>query len=136
MNTSHQKQSINKKRTDSNSLTLQDLVDQYTVLAQKINQQWPIPNQNQRIFARTLKMMEEIGELSDEILSSMRLQRKQKVESYNHLNLADEFADVLACVILLGIELEIDLEAVMKRKISLTKERLAKEKKHKFDEIP
>lgn len=79
------------------------------------------------MLARTLKMMEELGELSDAILSSMQLQRASKVSQFEHVHVEDEFADVLGCIMLLGIELDIDIESVIKRKISFTRERLVRE---------
>lgn len=116
-----------KQTTDTKEITLQELITQYQHIAQTINTQWPIENHDQRVLARTLKMMEELGELSDEILSSMHLQRQAKISQFDQVNLADEFADVLACVILLGIELGIDIESVIRRKISNTHQRLATE---------
>lgn len=111
----------------SSEITLQELIDQYRMIAEVINSQWPIESHDKKVLARTLKMMEELGELSDEILTSMQLQRKAKVSKFDQNNLNDEFADVLACVILLGVELGIDIEEVMHRKISMTHERLAQE---------
>ena len=70
-----------------------------------------------------MKIMEELGELSDEILTSMNLQRNTKIEKFSHQNIEDEFADVLGSLILLGIELDIDVEKVMKKKIEFTKKR-------------
>lgn len=113
--------------TVAKEITLQELITEHRAIAQLIRQYWPLKDHNQRVLARTLKMMEELGELSDEILSSMNLQRQSKVAQFDPKDLADEFADVLACVLLLGIELDIDIEAVIKEKISFTHERLAAE---------
>ncbi len=73
--------------------------------------------------------MEELGELSDEILTSMNLQRNTKIAKFSQQNIEDEFADVLGSLILLGIELDIDVEEVMKRKIAFTKERFEMDSK-------
>lgn len=102
---------------------IQDLVSEYKKISQFLNERWPLKNEEQRIFARTMKIMEELGELSDEILTSMNLQRNTKVANFSHTNVEDEFADVLGSLILLGIELDIDVEAVMKKKIAFTRER-------------
>ncbi|MBU0974270.1 hypothetical protein KKD03_01050 [Patescibacteria group bacterium] len=74
-----------------------------------------------------MKIMEELGELSDEILTSMNLQRNTKIEKFSQENVEDEFADVMASLLLLGIELDIDVEKVMKKKIKFTKERFEME---------
>lgn len=104
-------------------MTVQKLVSDYTVISEYLNTRWPLPDKQQRTFARTMKIMEELGELSDELLTSMNLSRDSKIAQFSRENVEDEFADVLACVVLLGIELEIDIEAVMRRKIQFTRER-------------
>ena len=111
----------------SSELTLQELIGEYRHITEIIKQKWPIDNHEKRVLARTLKMMEELGELSDAILSSMQLQRASKVEQFQQVHVEDEFADVLGCVILLGIELDINIEEVIKRKIRFTQERLVRE---------
>lgn len=104
-------------------MTINDLVAQYKEVAVFLNLRWPLKNNEQRVFARTMKIMEELGELSDEILTSMNLQRNTKIANFSHENVADEFADVLGSLLLLGIELDIDVEAVMKKKLAFTRER-------------
>lgn len=104
-------------------MTLDELVAEYKKIGNFLNERWPLKDQDHRVFARTMKMVEELGELSDEILTSMNLQRNSKIASFSRENIEDEFADVLASLILLGSELEIDVEEVIKRKIKFTKER-------------
>lgn len=104
-------------------MTIKDLTNQYQLIADFLNERWPLKNKQQRTFARTMKIVEELGELSDEILTSMNLQRNTKIAKFSHQNIEDEFADVLGSLMLLGIELDIDVEKVMKRKIKFTRER-------------
>lgn len=104
-------------------MTIHELILQYKKIADFLNERWPLKNTQQRIFARTMKVVEELGELSDEILTSMNLQRNTKIANFSQQNIEDEFADVMGSLILLGIELEIDVEKVMKRKIAFTRER-------------
>lgn len=108
-------------------MTVQELIQQYKEISDTLNKTWPLDKQ-QRVFARTLKLTEEMGELADEILTSMQLQRSSKVSNFSQENLEDEFADVLACVVLMGIELDIDVVKVMERKIASTRLRLQEEK--------
>lgn len=96
---------------------------QYQEIADFLNQHWPLKDKNQRIFARTMKVVEELGELADEILTSMNLQRDSKIAKFSRENLEDEFADVLGSLVLLGNELDIDIEKVIKKKIKFTRER-------------
>lgn len=104
-------------------MKISDLVSDYTQISKFLNDRWPLKNKEQRVFARTMKIMEELGELSDEILTSMNLQRNTKIAKFTDKNVEDEFADVLGSLILLGIELDIDVAEVMKRKIQFTRDR-------------
>ncbi len=104
-------------------MTIKDLVAEYQKINLFLNKRWPLKNSDHKIFARTMKIMEELGELSDEILTSMNLQRNTKIAKFSRENVEDEFADVLGSLILLGIELDIDVEKVMKKKIKFTRER-------------
>jgi NTP pyrophosphatase (non-canonical NTP hydrolase) len=104
-------------------MTLKQLSDDYKVIGSFLNQRWPLKDKNQRIFARTMKIVEELGELADEILTSMNLQRNSKIAEFSHENIEDEFADVLGSLILLANEMDIDVEAVIKRKLEFTRQR-------------
>jgi len=112
---------------DANEMSLQDLIAEFRQIKAMLSERWPIENHEQRVLARTLKMMEELGELSDEILSSMKLQRASRVNEFSQEHLEEEFADVLSCVMLLGIELDIDIEKVIKQKIGFTRNRIVDE---------
>lgn len=104
-------------------MKLSELIEQYQAISTFLNEEWPLKDKNHRTFARMMKLFEELGELSDEILTSMNLQRSSKVAKFSHQNVEDEFADVLASVLLLAIELDIDVEEVIQRKIDFTNER-------------
>lgn len=104
-------------------MTIEELVAEYKTISDTLNSKWPLQNQEHRTFARTMKIVEELGELADEILTSMNLQRDSKIAKFSRQNIKDEFADVLGSLILLAIELDIDVVDVMKRKIALTRER-------------
>lgn len=112
-------------------MKIQDVVDEYKEIADVLNTKWPLKNGQQRIFARTMKIVEELGELSDEILTSMNLQRNTKIAQFSHQNIEDEFADVLASLILLANEMDIDVETVIKRKIAYTRVRFGMDEEEK-----
>ncbi|HEX7017698.1 MAG TPA: MazG-like family protein [Patescibacteria group bacterium] len=109
-------------------MTVNNLVQQYKEISLFLNEKWPLENEQQRIFARTMKIVEELGELADEVLTSMNLQRNSKIEQFSHQNIEDEFADVLGSLILLANELDIDVEKVIQRKIDFTRERFEMDK--------
>jgi len=104
-------------------MTIDSLVKEYEQIGHFLNQRWPLKSANQRVFARTMKIVEELGELADEILTSMNLQRRSKMVAFSQENVEDEFADVMASLILLAVELKIDIKKVMKKKIKYTRER-------------
>lgn len=108
-------------------MTIQNLTDQYKKISQFLNIKWPLKDKDQRVFARTMKIVEELGELADEILTSMNLQRDSKIAKFSKENVEDEFADVLGSLILLAIELDIDIEKVVQKKIDYTRERFEME---------
>jgi len=110
-------------------MQIKQLVAKYQAIADFLNQHWPLKDKSQRIFARTMKVVEELGELSDEILTSMNLQRNSKIAKFSRENLEDEFADVLGSLILLSVELNIDIEKVIQKKIDFTRERFEMDKK-------
>lgn len=105
------------------TMQIEELVAQYKEISTTLNERWPLQDGQQRTFARIMKIVEELGELSDEILTSMNLQRNSKIAQFSHQNLEDEFADVLGSLILLAVELDIDVVEVMKRKVELTRDR-------------
>ncbi|MFZ5437472.1 MAG: MazG-like family protein [Patescibacteria group bacterium] len=104
-------------------LTIKQLVQDYQEVGNFLNTRWPLKDKNQQIFARTMKIVEELGELADEILTSMNLARDTKIANFSRENMEDEFADVLASLILLANELDIDVEQVMKKKLKFTRDR-------------
>jgi len=104
-------------------MTINELVKEYQEIHHFLNQNWPLKSKMKRVFARTMKIVEELGELADEILTSMSLQRESKIAQFSKENLEDEYADVLGSLILLGIELDIDIEKVMKKKLKFTRQR-------------
>lgn len=110
-------------------MQLDKIINEYQKISQFLNTRWPLKDENQRIFARTMKIVEELGELSDEILTSMNLQRNSKIANFSRKNLEDEFADVFGSLILLGIELNIDIKDVVDRKIIYTRQRLEMDQK-------
>lgn len=70
-------------------MTIRNLVDQYQKIGNFLNKKWPLKNHDQRVFARTMKVVEELGELSDEILTSMNLQRDTKIANFSRQNVED-----------------------------------------------
>jgi len=61
------------------------------------------------VLTRTTKIMEEFGELCDEVLGSLGDQRAGKMEGKSSEDLADEFADVAITTFLLAKTMDINV---------------------------
>lgn len=109
------------------SLSLEQMLREYQDIHMMLNAQWPLETQNERIFARMLKLTEELGELSNEVLTKMGLQRQSKIDAFKERHLEDELADVIGSALLLAIEMDVDIATIMKRKIAYTIDRLQQE---------
>ncbi len=78
-------------------------------------------NERERIFARTIKLGEEYGELCDEVLASVGDQRKGKLDDTHDIE--GEFADVVIVAFLLAKAMNIDMQKALKQKTEKIKEK-------------
>ena len=74
-------------------------------------------DQEKRILARTVKLAEEIGVLSNDVLAHNSLQRKQKLENHDKESIHGEVADVILTTMLLAKSMDLDVEKALKDKI-------------------
>lgn len=74
--------------------------------------------QEQEILSRTVKLNEEVGELCNDILSILKLQRKAKLENFDKRNMYQEFADVILTTIQLANAAGVDIERAINDKLS------------------
>jgi len=68
------------------------------------------------ILSRMVKLQEEVGELSNDVLSILSLQRKSKLDEFEKSNMYEEFADVVLSVIMLANSVGVDIERAVKNK--------------------
>lgn len=80
-------------------------------------------DEEKRILARTVKLMEELGELCDDVLSFKSMQRSDKLDKHDKENIQEEFADVLFTAMLLAKSMDIDVWKGMKSKMEKIKKR-------------
>jgi len=80
-------------------------------------------DKEKRILARTVKLTEELGELSSEVLAHHCLQRKQKLDKRCKDDLPEEFADVIITALLLAKAMNINIEMALKKKIEKVNKR-------------
>ncbi len=69
------------------------------------------------ILTRTVKLSEEVGELSNDILSVLSLQRESKLKKFDRKNLYEEFADIILSTIILANALKVDISRATKDKL-------------------
>ncbi|MBU0959688.1 MAG: hypothetical protein KKB31_07105 [Nanoarchaeota archaeon] len=74
-------------------------------------------DEEKRTLARTVKLGEEFGELCNEILGNMSLQRKEKLSKRDKEDLEKEFADVIITTLLLAKSVNVDIEKAIENKI-------------------
>lgn len=77
-----------------------------------------------KVLAGVAKVMEEAGELADEILGHMSLQRQEKLAKRQRGNLEAEWADVVITSFILAESLNIDPLRALKDKVAKIEKRL------------
>ena len=85
-------------------------------------------NDVQEIFARTIKLGEEFGELCDEVLASVGNQRKDKLSEPRELE--GEFADVVIVAFLLAKVMNVDMQKAIPAKIEKIRAKHNKQLNH------
>lgn len=77
-------------------------------------------------MATGFKLVEEMGELFNELLTYKGYQRKDKLENFDMKNLEKEFADVIFVTLILAKRFNIDVEKAIKIKMAEVKGRVYK----------
>lgn len=88
------------------------------------------------ILTKTVKLNEEVGELCNDILSILKLQRRAKLEKFNKRNMYEEFADVVITLIQLATVSGVDFERAVNDKFKKIEERIAKEQEREEKKQP
>lgn len=79
--------------------------------------------EEKEILTMTVKLNEEVGELCNDILSILRLQRRAKLEKFDKRNIYQEFADVILTTLQLASVAKVDIERAVQDKIKKIEER-------------
>jgi len=87
-----------------------------------------IHKQKKKILTKTIKLNEEVGELCNDILSVLKLQRKSKLQKFDKRNFYEEFADVLITTIQLASVANVDVERALDNKLKKIEVRYSKDK--------
>jgi len=84
---------------------------------------YPDQTLKEGILSRMCKLTEEVGELSEQVLKSLAMQRKEKMINVRKEDLEDELVDVLITAFLLSEILEVNIETAIKNKVEKIKKR-------------
>ena len=79
------------------------------------------------ILAKTVKLQEEVGELANDVLATLSLQRESKLRKFNKRNLYEEFADIILALTALANVLGVDLTRAVRDKLKKVLEVYAKD---------
>ena len=77
-------------------------------------------------MAMGFKVIEEMGELFNEMLTHKGYQRKEKLEKIQVDEIKKEFADVIFTVLILAKRFDVNIEEAMKIKMNEIKQRVYK----------
>lgn len=80
----------------------------------------------ERVFSQMLKVSEETGELSEQILWKFGWQRLEKMDRINDEKLNNEIADVILATIRLARLMDLDVEELLTNKMEILKGRFNK----------
>ncbi len=90
---------------------------------QKLEKYYSGKNSDELTMAMGFKVVEEIGELFEQVLGNKGYQRKEKLDKLDKEEIKKEFADVLFTVLILAKRFDIDIEEAIKIKMAEIKTR-------------
>jgi len=109
-------------------MNLQNLEQRIKSLSTKIKPGYKFTTlQERNILVQTVKLNEEVGELCNDILGILKLQRRAKQKIFDKRNIYEEFADVIISTIALAQTAEVDLERALKDKLDKIETKYLKE---------
>lgn len=80
-------------------------------------------SEKEHILFQSIKISEEVGELSEQILWKYWITRAEKKDKYNSNNLEKELVDVIFSTLRLAKLLDVDIEKALKEKMDIIKNR-------------
>src|SRR3972149_997555 len=109
-------------------MNLKSLQEKIKMLNEKTSPQYRLYSQKEKeILTKTVKLNEEVGELCNDILSILKLQRRAKLEKFDKRNFYEEFADVIITAMQLAITAGVDVERAVGDKLKKIEERYLRE---------
>lgn len=109
-------------------MNIKNLQDRTREIDQKAKPKYKLYSPAEKeILTKTVKLNEEVGELCNDILSVLNLQRKSKLERFEKRNFYEEFADVLITTISLANAAGVDIERALNDKLKKIEKRYVKD---------
>jgi len=100
-------------------MNLKNLQGKIKLLNDKTRPHYKLYSQTEKeILTKTVKLNEEVGELCNDILSVLKLQRRTKLEKFDKRNFYEEFADVIITTIQLAQVAGVDISRAVGDKLS------------------
>lgn len=93
----------------------------------RLNGHYGLGDEHVKMLAHMTKVTEEVGELAEEVLMHLHLQRANKLANHPKENLEKEVADVIYTTAILASNLGVDLDKLMTTRIEEIKQRSYKE---------
>ena len=79
-------------------------------------------------LAKNIKIGEEVGELMEQVLTYLKLQRQEKVAKFKFSDLEGEYADVIITTMIAADSMGIDIKKVLKIKLGELEEKYFEKK--------
>ncbi|MFI5265183.1 MAG: hypothetical protein ACHQT7_00375 [Candidatus Levyibacteriota bacterium] len=109
-------------------MNLRSLQEKVKQLNDKTRPHYKLYTQTEKeILTKTVKLNEEVGELCNDILSVLKLQRKAKLDKFNKSNIYQEFADVIITTIQLAAAAGVDVDRAVGDKLLKIEHKYMKE---------
>lgn len=110
-------------------MNLKNLQEKISILNEKTKPHYKLYSQEEKeILTKTVKLNEEVGELCNDILGILKLQRKAKMKNFDKRNIYQEFADVIITTIQLAQVAGVDIERAIEDKLKKIEVRNREEK--------
>ncbi len=111
-------------------MNLKSLQEKIKILNEKTRPAYKLYSQEEKeILTKTVKLNEEVGELCNDILSILKLQRRAKLQNFDKRNMYEEFADVIITAMQLAIAAGVDVERAVGDKLKKIEERYINDRK-------
>jgi len=109
-------------------MNIKNLQEKIKVADEKTRPRYKLYSQREKeILTKTIKLNEEVGELCNDVLSVLKLQRKSKLEKFEKRNFYEEFADVIITTIQLANSAGVDIERAIGDKLKKIEKRYLKD---------